>query len=161
MSNRPDDGKVLTRMRAAVDQTEARIRHVAGQIDNRQLERVLLDCATKRSALGEQIDEAIAEHNGDALEQDNWECCAITEFDACEEANRTGDYSGLLERLADCDQQVETMLSEMMEQSDLSATVRLAVQEALLLLEETIKQLRRIVERSKGHSGEEVLAIRK
>ena len=145
------DVQILSQMRGWAEQTEARYRHVANQIASKQLAQLLLDCASDRSSIIEQLDDVIREEGGEGDDASKPSvCCPMRDFDG----DAGGAYAQLLDRLASCDEQIREQLETMLDERDIKATTRLVGTEAMLLLEHTAKKLRNIIEQARGRTSE-------
>ena len=148
MAGASDDGKILNLLRAVIDDMEKRTRLVADQVENEQLSQFFADCAEARTKIAAQVDEVIAELDAGDVSIDHRPCCPLSDFEDCGESNASGDYGGLLEQLAVCEDKYVEMIQQELDRDDLSATVRLAIDEAVLIAQKTGKQYRRIAEQA-------------
>lgn len=154
MLGKPDDVRILRQMRHVARDTLWGLELVIGRIDNKQINKVLEECGDNRAALVPRVDAALEELGAPAEDEDGDRefCCTESWFDVSDDANASGDYGPLLGRLAACDEKVRDELKDAVAGADLSGTVRLAADEAILLLGETIKKFRRIIDN--GRNGD-------
>ncbi|WP_265563791.1 hypothetical protein [Sphingomicrobium arenosum] len=150
MLGRPDDAKLLRMLHGAAEDTGQRIRLVCDRIANQQIVKILQDCRQNRDEMMPRIAAALEEIGAPLEDGERRICCPESWFDLSDDATASGNYGPLLLKLAECDEVVMTRLSEAAETADLSAVTRLAIDEAIILLDETIKKFRRIVEQSDG-----------
>ena len=147
-----DDSYMLDVVRFYGALTEERYRHVAAQIENRQLSELLSHCASNRAGLVARFEEAIEEVGGEIGIAECATCCSLDSFDL--PAN--DDFATLLDRLAECDEKVSVIINRELDGRKISAMAHLVVDEALILLEETIKKLRRIIEQADGARSDRI-----
>ena len=138
----------MRQMRGWADQTERHYRDVAAQIDNRQLAQVLLNCAEDRAAIIQRLDEVIVELGDATVEQEIERCCDGNQFRMA--AN--DDFGTLLETLAACDEAVRDRFAELLGSANVKPSTHLIADEAMLLLANSAKKLRRIVSQARSAS---------
>lgn len=158
MLGRPDDAKLLRILHGAAVDTGDRIRMVCDRITNQQIVKILQDCCSNRDEMIPLVEAALEEIGAPLEDSERRICCPASWFDLSDSATETGNYGPLLLKLADCDEIVKERLEEASETADLSASTRLAIDEAIILLDETVKKFRRIVEQSDGKAKDEAAA---
>ncbi|MCJ7421874.1 hypothetical protein [Sphingomicrobium astaxanthinifaciens] len=158
MLGRPDDARLLRLLLEAAEGSAVLIRRVCACLSNKQIVKILEECCARRDMLAARTRRQLADLEAppaDAEPPGLPTAC----FSLPAELEAEGDEHGpLLERLAACDDQLAGRLAEAASPADLSAQVRLMIDEATELFALNAKRFRRIVAQANRKRSDEAAA---